>query len=894
MEDPLDQRSVIKGIPTPQSMEASVEIKQEPELDMELLLQASPWDFNIKDPLKNEIEIGETRVTTQDPFSMIQQTAIKSEPKAEENEGTEDYSHHNDSNISDATSDTSTTKEITPVNSKEELDKLEEFLNTDNNMQSMAERLNRLMSEQDVVNRLSEALYIVVNDKFLTQCSWLGSKREERKIGLKQYVNLQNLIQRVAENGVHKLESDEFQIFLKLKIFHAKERLRSKNMRKNVCRFKKFDIKSNEETNSLDPFFDAVSITEIIPVTSKEELARLERFLNTESNMQSMVERVSSSLTSDDVVNRMNDAFHQVLKVEFVTKVSWYGVSNRWGKIALRRYVNFLSLLQCVVEDGVHSLTKVEFERILKSTIHSAKRNLHSANLKNSVCKFTNGHSNSTSIQETNSSDPVMETESAATITPVNSKEELDKLEEFLNTDNNMQSMAERLNRLMSGQDVVNRLSEALYIVVNDEFLVQCSWLGSKRKERKIGLKQYVNLQNLLHCVAEAGVFRLEKDEFERILKSKIFHAKERLSQSVCGLKKFCTKSDEETHSLDPFFDAVTFTEIIPVTSKKDGRVIDTESGEKISPIVSKEELDKLEEFLNADNNMQSMVRRLSSLLTADDAKNRLSEALYIVVSNKLLSKCRWLGTGKDGLKIPFKRYMNLQKLLRLAADGGVHNMEKRNFETILKLKIFHAKRRLLNFKNMRKSVCRFRQRKTNSASVHKTPPIDSVTHTGKDTKISLETRCTTEIFPSQTRASKQISLEARASSTKISPGAGSNSIISDIKSKEELDKLEEYLNTENNMQSMAKRLNRLMSAQDVENRFNEALNLVVGVGFLTKCSWVGSRLTIGLQKYVNFQSLLRLLAEDSVHTLRKADLEKFFKMNINHAKGRKRTKQQK
>ncbi|XP_052895605.1 uncharacterized protein LOC128302793 [Anopheles moucheti] len=98
MEDPLNQRGRIIRTPTPQQVEASAEIKQEPELDMELLQQACSWDFNINDPLKEEIEIGETRVTAQDPLSTVQETAFKTQLKAEEIEDTEDNIYDIDSN----------------------------------------------------------------------------------------------------------------------------------------------------------------------------------------------------------------------------------------------------------------------------------------------------------------------------------------------------------------------------------------------------------------------------------------------------------------------------------------------------------------------------------------------------------------------------------------------------------------------------------------------------------------------------------------------------------------------------------------------------------------------------------------------------------------------------
>ncbi|XP_052894207.1 uncharacterized protein LOC128301660 [Anopheles moucheti] len=843
--------------------------------------------------------------------------------------------------------DAGSTTDVTSVKTKEELDTLEEFLSTEHNMQSMVDRIKSLLTADDVVNRLCEALYIVVNDKFLIQCSWTGSGSGGTKVALRQYVNFQNLLRLVSEDGVHSLERKEIEKILKIKLNNAKGRLHFKNIRKSACKFRKRNLNNTgiQEAHSSDRVMVIESATEISTVKSKLELDKLEEFLNAEKNMQTMVESINNLLTADDAVHRLNDALRIVVGVEFLTKFSWMDDVNGRKKIALRRYVNFQRFLQLVVENGVHNLEKAEFEKILKSTIHNAKCSL----------RFE------TMFKSKSSDDQAIESDEK--ISPVISKEELDELEEFLNTDNNMRGMVERLNKLISAHDVANRFSEALYIVVDDKFLTECSWTGIGSRP-KLAMRRYVNLQKLLLLVAENGVHRMHRTEFESIFKSKLYNAKSRLR--FRGLRKRVCKKRKKN--------STTVHEI---------NYSDTESATEITPVKSKEELDNLDIFLGTESNMQSMIERLSSLLTTNDAVNRFSEALYIIMGAEFLTQCSWLGGGKAGSKIGLQHYGNLQKLLRLVAEKGVNSLETIDYVKLLKTKLYNAKGRLL-YKGIRKSVCKLRQRKTNSASFHKILPIDSVIGTGSTSKNSLETRSTKEIsnsaskskfssatkstkeiisaftksnsasihqtqsieptmyagstlkvssdtsstkeillaliksnsafvpktqsidpvmyagstskispesrstmgIPLETRTTRQISLETRTT-TKVSPDAGSNSIISDIKTKEELDTLEEFLNSENNMQSMAKRLNRLMSAQGVENRFNEALNLVVGVDFLTQCSWVGSRSSIGLQKYVNFQNLLRLLAEDSVHTLRKAELEKFFKINIYNAKHR-------
>ncbi|XP_049292942.1 uncharacterized protein LOC125768820 isoform X2 [Anopheles funestus] len=105
MEHSLNQRDGRK--PSPASIEGSSTIKQEPldeemkEPKIEIPQEASFWECGTVDPLKEEIDIGETGFTVQDPFFMIEEIGIKVEPKVEKDEEIEDHGDTVDTNIAD-------------------------------------------------------------------------------------------------------------------------------------------------------------------------------------------------------------------------------------------------------------------------------------------------------------------------------------------------------------------------------------------------------------------------------------------------------------------------------------------------------------------------------------------------------------------------------------------------------------------------------------------------------------------------------------------------------------------------------------------------------------------------------------------------------------------------
>uniref|UniRef100_A0A182WQ64 DUF4806 domain-containing protein n=1 Tax=Anopheles minimus TaxID=112268 RepID=A0A182WQ64_9DIPT len=269
--------------------------------------------------------------------------------------------------------------------------------------------------------------------------------------------------------------------------------------------------------------------------------------------------------------------------------------------------------------------------------------------------------------------------------------------------------------------------------------------------------------------------------------------------------------------------------------------LLETEFTMEMTPVKSKFELDSLEAFLRTEDNMQSMVECLNNLITASHLAKRVSAALRIILSDDFLIQCAWLD---DGSRINLKRYVNLQNLLRLIAKPGEHSLGRLKFENILKSQIDKAQNSMIH--------CRTIQESDSEFTVH-----------------------------------------SSSSSTNISETNPSNPEFCPVNTKEEFDRLEEFLSSDINMQSMARRINRLMSAQDAANRFTEALHIVVSDGFLNQCGWVSESKCLtrtGLQSYVNFQNLLQLLAEDSRHTLRKADLEKWIKTEIKQVKDRIRS----
>uniref|UniRef100_A0A182RTM4 DUF4806 domain-containing protein n=1 Tax=Anopheles funestus TaxID=62324 RepID=A0A182RTM4_ANOFN len=977
MEHSLNQRDEMN--PSPASIEGPSTIKQEPldeemkEPKIEIPQEASFWECGAVDPLKEEIDIGETGLTVQDPFFMIEEIGIKVEPKVEKDEEIEDHGDTVDtstkwSNLSDEvksagncnvakspflpeysnidplscstcvswtsqncdklnatapvesfnstelSSDIGSTKDISPVKSKEELDRLEEYLNNKNNMQRMATRINRLISQLDAANRFCEALFIVVSDKFLIQCSWTGNGRPGPKIAIQPYVNLQRLLQLVADKGLNRMEKPVYENILRSRLKNAKNRLRFKNMRRIYCKIKNNHLNSSHDIHSRDPLSDIRSTTEISratsreeldmldnllntedstqsmaeegvnslekddyenivelkvniletkrndadsdttttmeisPVKSKEELDSLEEFLNTDNNMQDMVKCVNKLISAKHAANRFCEALYIVVNDKFLIQCSWSGYGISGPKIAMKGYVNLQRLLRLVAEADGKSLNKIDCERILKLKLKNARARLRFKGMRKIWCNRKLLTTPSLSMHETQSNDSVRETETTMEILPVKSKEELDSLEEFLTTDNNMQAMAKCLNRKISAEHAAYRFCEALYLVVNVKLLIQCSWSGYGISGPKIAMKGCVNLQRLLRLVAEADGKSLNKTDCERILKLKLKNARARLR--FRGMRKiWCNRKLLTTNSLSSH------------ESQYPESVDDTETITEISPAKSKEELDTLEEFLNTDNNMQGMAKCLNRLISAKDAANRFCEALYIVVYDKFLVQCSWSGCGISGPKIAMKGYVNLQRLLQLVADVGGNNLNNADCERILKLKLKNARTRL-RFKGMKKPQCRIKLHNSNSTRCHEIQSPDP----------SISTESTSQITP------------AIWSTTEISP----------VQSKKDLDSLEEFLNTENNMQSMARRLNRLMSAQDVTNRFGEALHIIVSDKFLIQCSWLsGGKCSpkVGLQKYVNFVSLLRLLAENGVHTMKRAQLEKTLKLQISDAKLRLRPK---
>lgn len=126
----------------------------------------------------------------------------------------------------------------------------------------------------------------------------------------------------------------------------------------------------------------------------------------------------------------------------------------------------------------------------------------------------------------------------------------------------------------------------------------------------------------------------------------------------------------------------------------------------EFEPMETREQLQELESKLATDAQFRSrMTDWLCSSTRANEAENRLHEAIDLLFDRELFTKCSWTGRGQNGPKIAISTHVNILEIMvqsaRLAGDipdDGVKRFMQR--------KLKNAKTRL-ELKGTRKTCCR-------------------------------------------------------------------------------------------------------------------------------------------------------------------------------------------
>uniref|UniRef100_A0A182RCZ8 DUF4806 domain-containing protein n=1 Tax=Anopheles funestus TaxID=62324 RepID=A0A182RCZ8_ANOFN len=230
-----------------------------------------------------------------------------------------------------------------------------------------------------------------------------------------------------------------------------------------------------------------------------------------------------------------------------------------------------------------------------------------------------------------------------------------------------------------------------------------------------------------------------EKAAFDKILKQKIFHAKDRLrlqnlqrsayrirntgsmeskkdstvgchcavgSGSECPCTaigiEICKQVYKLTKTVSDLKNQRYENVIIP--NQRQTLVMPTTSNDEIIPLISsQQQLHELNEKLALTEEFNRLKTKLEAKITVAVGKQRMHEALYLIFNRLFLVKCSWSGRGG---KIEFRRFENILRLFAGIGEIGLEPISHSDIEKFFKTKLQNAKSNAKKT-GVIKSVCR-------------------------------------------------------------------------------------------------------------------------------------------------------------------------------------------
>ena len=116
------------------------------------------------------------------------------------------------------------------------------------------------------------------------------------------------------------------------------------------------------------------------------------------------------------------------------------------------------------------------------------------------------------------------------------SKQELGDFEQNLGSEDQFEEVKRKLRAKMKATETKARLHEALYLIFNRLFLVECSWSGRGGNGPKVAFRKHVNLLRLFADVGNVGSRKLDFAVLEIFFQKKLQNAKN--SANVSGVIK--------------------------------------------------------------------------------------------------------------------------------------------------------------------------------------------------------------------------------------------------------------------------------------------------------------------------------------------------------------------
>uniref|UniRef100_A0ABM2AAD2 DUF4806 domain-containing protein n=1 Tax=Anopheles coluzzii TaxID=1518534 RepID=A0ABM2AAD2_ANOCL len=126
-------------------------------------------------------------------------------------------------------------------------------------------------------------------------------------------------------------------------------------------------------------------------------------------------------------------------------------------------------------------------------------------------------------------------------ITLIASKKELIDFEQNLGFEDQFEDVKRKLQAKMKATATMERLHEALYLMFNRLFLVECSWSGRGVTGPKIAFRRYVNVLRLFADVGNVDGQKVDFESLENFFQKKLRNAKN--SAVVSGTIKSVSRS---------------------------------------------------------------------------------------------------------------------------------------------------------------------------------------------------------------------------------------------------------------------------------------------------------------------------------------------------------------
>ncbi|XP_052895607.1 uncharacterized protein LOC128302796 [Anopheles moucheti] len=420
MGDPLNQHGRKKLTPS-----RSVRMKEEPEPDLEpeieFLRLASSWDSSIRDPLNDEIAIGETVMANEDPFMILQEFAIKTEPDAD----TEDCDY---------------AVESSPKKKKKSDDAKLAYKSTDKKNQSVSSfmlpqnnNINQITIASNIVSPISASSSNVnlvrvpvfdlphnLNYRIVAIPSLPGSDStgvliptETGKLTTKTKSEPVKVVVPTSPTPLHIDEkANVTPNFSNGKCCNHKELLRQSEHRlkqlegENALLKKQLAAKLNaalrytsrkRQTNRQEErVVESIPREGLIPRTNfmlgaMENEAELESFENLlmkdEEYKQEVYNFLKNQIFCKDVNNRLHQAIDLLFSKPFFANITWTGCSRtNVPKVELRKFTNVIDMFRRIGSNETVVPTPKYVADFLKLKLKHAKSRIHIVATKMTSC----------------------------------------------------------------------------------------------------------------------------------------------------------------------------------------------------------------------------------------------------------------------------------------------------------------------------------------------------------------------------------------------------------------------------------------------------------------------------------------------------------------------------